>query len=144
MRRYPVNSPLLRQDPVLPLFFVNEVPPPYFRGFEGQDCSLYANRHNKNVYYMAAGPYHGFCPYYSSAWAASTMVQCASVTSPIESLQDLVSKWFVIDSQSNVIAPPYLKPELGVNGDFINCFWESLYSPITAVQRARSILRLAV
>jgi hypothetical protein len=50
MRRYPVNSPLLRQDPVLPLFFVNKVPHPYCRGFEGQDCLLYANRHNKTLH----------------------------------------------------------------------------------------------
>jgi hypothetical protein len=144
MRRYPVNSPLLRQDPVLPLFFVHEVPHPYCRGFEGQYCSSYANRHNKTLYYVSAGPYHGFFRYYSSAWAASTMVQGASVTSPTESLQDLVSKWFVFDSHSNVIAPPYLEPELGFDGDFSKCFGESLYSTITTVQRARSILRLAV
>jgi hypothetical protein len=50
------------------------------------------------------------------------MVQGASVTSPTESLKDLVLKWFVFDSQSNVIAPPYLKPELGVNGDLSNFF----------------------
>jgi hypothetical protein len=48
------------------------------------------------------------------------MVQCASVTSPTESLQYLVLKWFVFDSQSNVIAPFYLEPELGADGDFIN------------------------
>jgi hypothetical protein len=72
------------------------------------------------------------------------MVQGTSVTSPMESLQGLVSKWFVFDSHSNVIAPPYLEPELGVDGDFSKCFWESLYSPITTVQRAHSILRLAV
>jgi hypothetical protein len=66
------------------------------------------------------------------------------VTSPVESLQDLLSKWFVFDSSSNVVAPPYLDPELGVDGDFSNCPWESLYSPIMAVQRARSILRLEV
>jgi hypothetical protein len=144
MRCYPVNFPLLHQDPVLPLFFVNEVPHHYCHGFEGQDCSSYANRHNKTLYYVSAGPYHGFFRYYSSAWAASTMVQGASVTSPTESLQDLVSKLFVFDSQSNVIPPPYLEPELGVDGDFSKCFWESLYSPITTVHRARSILRLAV
>jgi hypothetical protein len=38
IRLYPVNSPFLRQDPVLP-FFLNEVPHPYCRGFEGQDIS---------------------------------------------------------------------------------------------------------
>jgi hypothetical protein len=66
------------------------------------------------------------------------------VTSPIESLQDFVLKWFVFDSHSNVIASPYLKPDLGVDGDFSIFFWESLYLPITTVQRAWSILRLAV
>jgi hypothetical protein len=144
MRRFPVNSPLLCQDPVLPLFCVNDVPHPYCRSFEGQDCSSYANRHNKTLYCVSAGPYHGFFRYYTSAWAAPITVQGASATPPTDSLQDLVSKWFVFDSQSNVIVPPYLEPELGVDGDFSNCFWESLYSPITAVQRARSILRLAV
>jgi hypothetical protein len=72
------------------------------------------------------------------------MVQGASVTSPTESLQDLVSKWFECDSQSNLITPPYLEPELGVDGDFSKGFGESLYSPITAVQYAPFILRLAV
>jgi hypothetical protein len=50
------------------------------------------------------------------------MVQGTSVTSPTESLQDLVSKWFVFDSQSNMTAPPYIEPELGVDGDFSNYF----------------------
>jgi hypothetical protein len=120
------------------------IPHPYCRGFEGQYCSSYVNRHNKTLYYVSSGKYHSFFRYYYSAVAPSIMVQGASVTSPTESLQDLVSKWFVFDSQSNLIAPPYLKPELGVDGDFRNCFLESLYSPITAVQRARSILCLAV
>jgi hypothetical protein len=82
IRRYPVKSSLLGQDPVLPLFFVNEVPHPYCHGFEGQDCSSYANRHTKTLYHVSACPYHGFFRYYSSAWDASTMVQGASVTSP--------------------------------------------------------------
>jgi hypothetical protein len=144
MLRYPVNSPILRQDPVLPLFFVNEVPHPYCRGFEGQDFSSYANPHNNTLYYVLSCPYHGFFRYYSSAWAASTMVQGASMTSPTESLQDLVLKWFAFGSQYNVITSPYLEPELGVDRDFSKCFWESLYLPITTVQRARSILRLDV
>jgi hypothetical protein len=55
-RRYPVNSPLLCQDPVLPLFSVNEVPHPYRCGFEGQDCSSYVNRHNKTLTYVSSGP----------------------------------------------------------------------------------------
>jgi hypothetical protein len=142
MHRYPVNSPLLWQDPVLPLFFVNKVPHPYCREYEGQDCSSYAS--NNNLYYVSAGPYHGFFRYYSSAWAASTTVQGTSATAPLASLQELISKWFVFDSPENVIAPPYIEPELGVDGDFSNCFWEAWYSPITTVKRARSILRLDV
>jgi hypothetical protein len=72
------------------------------------------------------------------------MIQGTSVTSPTESFQDLVSKWVVFGSQSNVITPPYLEPELGVDGDFSKCFWESLHSPIMTVQHARSILRLDI
>jgi hypothetical protein len=59
------------------------------------------------------------------------MVQGASATYPMESLQDLVSNWFVFDSADNVVPlPPYLEPEpeLGVDGDFSNCLWESLHS----------------
>jgi hypothetical protein len=52
--------------------------------------------------------------------------------------------WFVFDSQSNAVESPYLKPEFGLDGDFSNCFWETLYSPIMAVKCVRSILRLEV
>jgi hypothetical protein len=126
------------------MFFVNEVPHPYSREYEGLDCSSYSNRGHNTLYYVSSGPLHGYFRYYASAWAASIQFQGATATTPIEPLQVLIDRWFTFDSTRNVVAPPYPEPDLEVDGDFSRCAWESLYSPITPVQRARSILRLCV
>jgi hypothetical protein len=55
IRQYLTNLPLLHQDLEVPLFFVNEVPNPYCREYEGQDCSSYSNRVHKTLYYVSGG-----------------------------------------------------------------------------------------
>jgi hypothetical protein len=82
MKRYPINSPLLRHDLDLPLFFVNEVPHPYCREYTGPDCSSYSNMGQNTLYYVSGGPFHGYFRYYRSAWAASVNVQGVTVTPP--------------------------------------------------------------
>jgi hypothetical protein len=61
---------------------------------------------------------------------------------PHQTTTILINKWFTFDSQANVVAPPYLEPELEVDGNFTRCAWKSLYSPIKLVQRAISLLRI--
>jgi hypothetical protein len=97
---------------------------------------------NTRLSTMCTVPPPGYFRYYASTWAASVNVQGAKVTSPTDPLQLLVDKWFAFDSFSNVITPPYLEPDLEFDGDFSRCAWYSLYSPITPVQRARSIMRI--
>jgi hypothetical protein len=92
-KRYPVNSPLLRQDPDLPLFFVNEVPRTCFHEHAGHGCSSYSNRGQKALYYVSGGPFHGYLRYFFSARAASVHVQGTMVTAPTESLQILIDRW---------------------------------------------------
>jgi hypothetical protein len=59
MKRFPVNSALLRQDSEVPLFFVNEVPHLYYREYEGKHCSSYSNRRHKTLYMCPAAPSMG-------------------------------------------------------------------------------------
>jgi hypothetical protein len=93
---------------------------------------------------VSDGPFHGYFRYYASAWAASVNVQGATVTSPTESLQVIIDRWFDFDATRNVVAPPYLESDLEVDGYFSRCVWEPIYSPITPVQFSRSLLRISV
>jgi hypothetical protein len=144
MKRYLVNSPLLRKDPDLPLFFVNEVAHPYCREHTGPDCPSYSNRGQNTLYYVPGGPCHGYFRYYASAWDTSVNVQGATLTPPTDSLQLTIDRWFAFDATSNMVAPSYLKPDLDVDSEFSLCVWQSLYSPITPVQWTRSLLQISV
>jgi hypothetical protein len=85
---------------------------------------------------VAGGPFHGYFRYYASAWAASINIQGATVTAPTEYLQVLIGRWFAFDTTIDVVVPPYLEPDLEVDGDFSQCIWEYRYYFIAPVQRA--------
>jgi hypothetical protein len=82
IKHYPANSPFPRQDPDLPLFFVNEPPYPHCRKYTAPNCSSYSNRGQNTLYYVSGGPFHGYFRYYTSAWDASVNIQGATVTPP--------------------------------------------------------------
>jgi hypothetical protein len=91
--------------------------------------------YRKSCLPVSGDPFHGYFRYYCSARAALVDVQGATSTSPKEPLQVIIDRWFYFyTTSSNVVATPYLEPDLEADGD----------SPITPVQRARSLLPIAV
>jgi hypothetical protein len=75
-------------------------------------------------------------------WDASANVQCATFMSNNKPLWIIMDRLLAFDSPVNAFVPPYLELELEVDGDFNQCAWESMYSPIRPVHRARSLVRI--